>query len=89
MVKIEDGKIYEFIETLYGQLNERDGGYYPNKHDKEVFDEASIKFNMSIDELDKIYYSFGKIAGNLKVKNLNNLSDNLREKEFEESLKNL
>lgn len=89
MVKIEDGKICEFIEILYGQLNERDGGYYSDKHDKEVFETASIKFNIPISELNRIYNEFGEIAGNLTVENLNKLPKDSRKKRTEEYLINI
>lgn len=80
MANLEDGRIYEFIENKYSELRNRDGGYYATKHDQEVFKEASIKFNMSIGELGKIYNRFQDISTRKQIDKLNKLPKALRDK---------
>lgn len=80
MVNLEDGKIYEFIVNKYSELKSRDGGYYASSHDEEVFKIASNEFNMSIEELDNIYYKFQEISTKKQMEKLNKLPNILRNK---------
>ncbi len=63
--KFENGRVYEFIENLYDELNKQDGGYFPSKHDAYVFERASEEFGISIEDAQKIYEGFGKHVAKL------------------------
>ena len=54
MDKISNSHIYEFMENLYDEVEKRDGGYYPSKHDRYIAEEASKKFRKPIEEIDEI-----------------------------------
>ncbi len=89
MINLEDGYIYEFIENKYSELRDRDGGYYPSKHDEEVFKEASVKFDMTIEELDKVYDSFQQVSVQQQIKKLDKLPKVLREKRRFEMMRDI
>lgn len=89
MTKLEDGKVYEFIENLYGELKEKDGGYYPSKHDSEVFEKTYDKFNMSTEEIDKIFNDFQEVVAQKKIQKLSKLPNNIREERRMEILKDI
>ncbi|ABR48424.1 hypothetical protein Amet_2266 [Alkaliphilus metalliredigens QYMF] len=73
MSTIEKGKIYQFIELKYDELEERDGGYYREKHDKEAFEEASKHFNLKNDELKKIYDAYSALSAKIEISKINRL----------------
>lgn len=60
MATFKDRDIFEFCENLYVELKKQDNGYYPHKHDKIVFQKAAENFDISEDEVDRIYDSYTK-----------------------------
>lgn len=90
MEKFENGRVYEFIENLYDELNKQDGGYYPSsKHDKYVFEKASEEFDISIEKAQKIYDGFGKLVAKRLELRLQRLPHKERQKKREEILANI
>lgn len=88
--KIENGRVYEYIENLYDDLKKQDGGYYPSsKHDNYVFQKASEEFNISIEEVQKIYDGFGKLVAKRLELKLQRLPKKERQKRREEILTNI
>lgn len=73
MATFKEREVFEFCEKLFEQLNKQDNGYFPHKHDKIVFDKASEHFNISKDEVGKIYNSYTKLAANLEIMKINRL----------------
>jgi len=88
MSKIENGRIYEYVENLYDDLKMKDGGYFPSKHDKVVFESAANEFDITKEEAEKIYNSFSKVAKKLEFK-LNRLPKKQRQEKREEILSNI
>lgn len=66
--------IYEYCENLYDKYSKDDGGYYPSKHDKKVFEEASKHFDISLDKVKKIYNDMSKISANKWIKKKGKIS---------------
>jgi hypothetical protein len=47
--------IYNYCIKLWDKLKEEDGAYLPSKHDETVYNEASKHFNLSVEEINKIF----------------------------------
>lgn len=89
MDRLENGRVYEFIENLYDELKKQDGGYFPSKHDTYVFERASEEFGISIQDAQKIYDGFGKHVAKLLELKLQRLPKKERQKRREEMLTNI
>lgn len=89
MSKLEDGSIYEFIDNLFLELIQKDGGYFPSKHDSDVFLKASERFGKSVLEVERIFNSFASIAARKEVQNLNKLPKKKKEEKRKEMLINI
>ena len=79
MATFQNREVFEYCEKLYDILKKEDGGYYPSIHDKLVFDKATNKFRISIEEVNKIYDSYTKLAARLEVARINRLPKAKRE----------
>lgn len=44
-------EIYGYCELQWDKYESEDGGYFPSKHDKLVFQNAAIHFNMHVDDV--------------------------------------
>lgn len=73
MATFKDRDIFEFCENLYVELKKQDNGYYPHKHDKIVFQKAAENFDISEDEVDRIYDSYTKLAAKVEMMKINRL----------------
>lgn len=73
MATFKDREIFEFCEKSFEELKRRDNGYYPHKHDKAVFDSASEHFGISIEEVNKVYDSYTKVAAQIEMMKINRL----------------
>lgn len=67
MATFRDREVFEFCERTFEELKKEDNGYYPHKHDKVVFKRASKHFGISIDEVDRIYDSYTKVAAQIEI----------------------
>jgi len=63
-------EIYNYCEALWDQYKLEDGGYFPSKHDKKVFQEAAEHFNMDSSEIEEIWHCVSKIEAGQQVKGL-------------------
>ena len=73
MATFKDREVFEFCEKTFEELKRQDNGYFPNKHDKEVFNRASAQFGIGVEEVDKIYDSYTKVAAQLEIMKINRL----------------
>lgn len=55
MATFRDREVFEFCEKTFEELKRQDNGYFPHKHDKEVFNRASAQFGIGVEEVDKIW----------------------------------
>jgi len=69
----KDREVFEFCEKTFEELKRQDNGYFPHKHDKEVFNRASAQFGIGVEEVDKIYDSYTKVAAQLEIMKINRL----------------
>lgn len=89
MASILEGAVFDFCEETYKELRERDGGYYPRKHDPETFEKAANKFNISVEEVGRIYDSYTKVSAEIEARKIARLPKGIREKERMRRLRNL
>ncbi len=80
MATMEDAKIFEYCENLFDKLKERDGGYYPSKHDSYAIEETAKHFSISIDEVNRIFHEFTKQTAEIEMTKINKLPPALRKK---------
>lgn len=78
MPKIEEGYIFEYCQNVFEELDKRDSGYYPSKHDKEAFKRTADHFSISEKEVDRIYDEYTKIAANIEIKKIKKIPEKLR-----------
>lgn len=71
MKKINDLEVYNYCEKRWDYYEERDGGYYPSKHDNLVFLDAKEKFNITENEVRNSFNKISKVRANEIVKNMN------------------
>ncbi|ABO51523.1 hypothetical protein Dred_3020 [Desulforamulus reducens MI-1] len=89
MSKIENGRIYEYIENLYDDMKAKDGKYYPSKHDKLVFASAAKEFNITEGQAEKTYNSFSQLVAKKLELRLSRLPKKERQKRREEIFANI
>lgn len=73
MATMENREVYEYCDNLFRAMGKADGGYYPQKHDTTAFEQTAAHFNISIDEVDKIYGSYSKLAAEIERRKINRL----------------
>ncbi len=73
MAPVQNRDVFEFCEKLYNHLHKQDNGYYPHKHDPVVFQSASEKFDISVENAEKAFRSYKKIAANIEMMRINRL----------------
>ena len=73
MATFKDRDVFEFCEKLFEKLKKQDNGYFPHRHDKQVFDKAAEHFSISVDEVDRIYDSYTKLAAKAEMMKINRL----------------
>ena len=62
MATIENSEIVEACQKGFKDLELQDGGYYPSKHDKKVFELVSKEFSITEEEVIRIYDEYTKHA---------------------------
>jgi len=77
---LQNAVIFEYCEEQYSLLKKQDGHYYATKHDKIVFDKASQKFGIPIEEVNRIYFSFSKYAADLEMSRMRKMPPAERKK---------
>lgn len=72
--------VYNYCQRLWGELEQRDNGYFPSKHDSVVFQMASEKFEITIEEAFKIFDEIDKVISKKEVSEIpkNNYMDELK-----------
>ena len=47
MATLRERDVFEYCENLFEKLKKEDGGYYPHKHDRLVFEKTAEHFSIS------------------------------------------
>ena len=89
MATIEEGSVFEYCEALFDDLENKDGGYHPRIHDDEVFKQASLKFGIKVDDVDRIYHAYKQVAANKEVDKINRLPKPIRQKVMMRKMQNI
>lgn len=78
MATIEESAVFEYCEKLFRELDDRDGGYFPSKHDGYVFNQTALNFHISEEEVGRIYNEYSRHAANLEIEKINRLPKAIR-----------
>ncbi len=78
MSQNRDRDIFDYCEKRFKELASQDNGYHPYKHDHLVFEDASKVYNVSINDIDKIYSRLSKLAAKIELARINRLPTNKR-----------
>ena len=81
---VDSAAIYQFIERKYDELEEKDGGYYPSKHDNHVFKKASERFSISLEKVERKYNEYKKVEDEILLKRIDKYPSALRKKKQKE-----
>lgn len=68
MINVID--IYNYCDNLWKELEKKDNGYLPSKHDPIVLKKASEKYNLSENKIKIIFGEVDKIIMDNKVKKM-------------------
>lgn len=82
-------KLYDFCERHYAEWQSVDGGYYPSKHDKIVFEAAAKEFGVSASEAYETYHTERQFAVDKYLKRINKLPAPLRTRVLHEVASNI
>lgn len=88
-MEIEAGMVFQSVENKYDELKNKDGEYYPSRHDKLAFEMAAIEFDITASEAEKKYLEYSELEAQLVVKKLNKLPKALKKKREMEMLSNI
>ena len=67
MATLRERDVFEYCENLFEKLKKEDGGYYPHKHDRLVFEKTAEHFSISDENVRKIYDSYTKLAAQMEM----------------------
>lgn len=73
MAKVKEKDVFEHCEKLYNKYKMQDGAYYPSIHDEIVFKETAKYYEMSIEDVYKIFDTYTKLAAKIEVAKINRM----------------
>lgn len=80
MATIEQSKIVEACQKHFRDLEIQDDGYYPSKHDKKVFESVANEFDITEEEVLRIYDEYTKHAADVEIQKIKKLPPAIRKK---------
>lgn len=60
--------VFEYCEKRFDELKIKDNGYHPQIHDKVAFEDTAKHFNISVEEVDKIFDRATKKSAQIYLK---------------------
>lgn len=89
MATIEESAVFEYCENLFRELEQRDGGYFPSKHDKVAIGQTAQRFSISEHEVNRIYGEFTKQTADIEMEKIKRLPPAMRKRVMEKKLSNI
>ncbi len=89
MATIEQSKIVESCQKYFMDLEAQDGGYYPSKHDKKVFDFVAKEFGITEEEVLRVYDEYTKHAAEIEMEKIKKLPPALRKKAIQDKFSDI
>lgn len=89
MATIEESAVFEYCENLFHELERRDGGYFPSKHDKTAISQTAQQFSISEHEVSRIYGEYTKQAADLEMEKIKRLPPVMRKRAMEKKFSNI
>jgi hypothetical protein len=89
MATIEESAVFEYCQRVFRELDERDGGYYPSRHDKPAFTQTAEHFSISEAEVDRIFNEYSKQAADIEMEKIKKMPPALRKKVIEQRARDI
>lgn len=89
MATVEESAVFEYCQGVFRKLDERDGGYYPSRHDKPAFSQTAEHFSISEAEVDRIFNEYSKQAADIEMEKIKRMPPALRKKVMEQRAKDI
>lgn len=70
MLNNKEIAIHDFCDKRWKFCIDKDGAYYPSKHDKVVLQEAAIEFNITPEEAEQAFQKIAKIKADIEIKGM-------------------
>lgn len=86
MATIDEGKVFEYYQSVFQELETQDGAYYPSKHDPLALTRTAEHFGIDSAEASRIYDEFTKQAADIEMKELQKLPEAIRKAKIEKRL---
>jgi hypothetical protein len=89
MATIEESAVFEYCQKLFDDFEARDGGYYPSRHDKDVYTQASAYFSISEIDISRIFDVYSRQAAEIEMQRINKLPSPIRKKAIEKRARDI
>ncbi len=89
MATIEESAVFEYCQRAFRELAERDGGYYPSRHDKPAFLQTAEHFSISETEVDRIFNEYDKRAADIEMDKIKKMPPALRKRVMEQRARDI
>lgn len=89
MATVEESAVFEYSQGVFRKLDERDGGYYPSRHDKPAFSQTAEHFSISEAEVDRIFNEYSKQAADIEMEKIKRMPPALRKRVIEQRARDI
>lgn len=89
MPKLEESKIYEYYCGVFTELEQKDGAYYPSKHDPIALSNTANHFGISEEDASRIFDEFSKHAADLEMEKVNKFPPAIRKQFIEQRFRDI
>ncbi len=89
MATIEESAVFEFCQKLFRDMEERDGGYFPSRHDKPAISQTAEHFSIRESEVDRIFNEYSKQAADVEMEKIMKMPPALRKRVMEQRAKDI
>lgn len=89
MATIEESAVFEYCQSVFRKLDERDGGYYSSQHDKPAFSQTAEHFSISVAEVDRIFNEYSKQAADIEMEKIKKMPSVLQKRVIEQRVSDI
>lgn len=79
--------VFEYCEKRFEYLKIKDNGYHPRTYDKVVFEDAAKHFNISVEEVEKIFEQATKKIAQIYLKQKGKMTKDQNYTKFDSSIR--
>lgn len=89
MATVEESAVFEYCQNTFRELDMRDGGYYPSRHDKQAISQTAEHFSISENEVNRIFGEYSKHAADIEMDKIKKLPPALRKRTMERRVRDI